>query len=265
VLLTHAKFDEWPARALKEVGAEAVEEMGAWEDLLLVHSEIFLRAVKKVGERPLLAVAVANAALGKRQAVFYVGGTMMAGLHAARGGHFFNAVVYIARKLGAIVVSIDGHFPRGTWEAHMEYKFPLYLIYGGADGPPPRYIHRRGHKAVAIPMPPGAGDKSFWLAISHALKAEGPLAIHLGFDIHREDPTGYFFVSEYLFYKLGEALRGRQFYISIECTSTPKVFASALESLLAGITGKGAAPTPSEESEEALREVKRVVNKAFKK
>jgi len=265
VLLTHAKFDEWPAKALKEVGAEVVEGVGSWEDLLSVHSEIFLRAAKKVGERPLLAVAVANAALGKRQAVFYVGGTMMAGPHAARGGHFFNAVVYIARKLGATVVSIDGHFPRGTWEAHMEYKFPLYLIYGGADGPPQRYIHRRGHRAVAIPMPPGAGDKSFWLAISHVLKVEGPLAIHLGFDIHREDPTGYFFTSEYLFYKLGEALRGRQFYISIECTSTPKVFASALGSLLAGVTGKGVAPTPSEESEEALREVRRAVSNVFKK
>lgn len=79
MLLTHVKFDEWPAKALREMGAEAVEGVGAWEDLLLVHSEIFLRAAKRAGERPLLAVAVANAALGKRQAVFYIGGTMMAG------------------------------------------------------------------------------------------------------------------------------------------------------------------------------------------
>jgi acetoin utilization deacetylase AcuC-like enzyme len=264
VLLVHKNTSDWVSEALREAGAEVVEGAGGWDAVRLAHSEIFVKAVSRREADVLRAVAVADAALSKRRAVFYVGGTSMAGLHTPRGGHVFNATVYIAKKVGASVLSIDRHFPLGTWELHLEHKFPLYVVYGGAEGPSHRQVARRGHGAVAFPLPPGAGDRSFERVLSFIDRtSEGPLAVQLGFDIHRDDPTGYFFASERFYYLLGRALARREFYISLECPSTPGVFKRALASLLAGVAG-GEAPAaePYRESEAVRREVELLLRRA---
>jgi acetoin utilization deacetylase AcuC-like enzyme len=204
-LLLHKETGGWVADTLRELGAETVEGLGSWDSVRLIHSDVFKRAVSRREAETLRAVAVAEAALAKGRAVFYVGGTAMAGLHAPKGGQVFNATVYIAKKGGASVVSIDIHFPRGTWELHLEHKFPLYVVYGGAEGPSYRYVTRRGHGAVAFPLPPGAGDRSFERVLSFIEEiAEGPLVVQLGFDIHRDDLTGYFFASEHFLLPPGQ-------------------------------------------------------------
>ncbi|MEM1616174.1 MAG: histone deacetylase family protein [Pyrobaculum sp.] len=265
MLLIHKLQEDWAADLLRREGAEEVEALGTWEEVAKVHSEIFLKTAKKLGEKPLAALAVAEAAAAREKAIFYAGGSMFAGLHAPRGGHFFNAAAYIAKKTGASLVSIDRHFPTGSWELHLEHKFPLYVIYGGADGPTPKYIHKKGHKALGIAVPPGGGDKSLWAALSYVLKAvQDPLVIHLGFDVHKDDATGYHFASGYLYYKLGKALSQRRFYISIECPSSPRVFAESLKSLLAGLRGEEIGYQPAEESREALREVETQIRRLKK-
>jgi acetoin utilization deacetylase AcuC-like enzyme len=267
VLLLHKEAGSWVADTLRELGAEAVEGLGSWDSVRFIHSDIFIRAVSRHEVETLRAVAVAEAALAKGRAVFYVGGTAMAGLHAPKGGQLFNATVYIAKKRGASVVSIDIHFPRGTWELHLEHKFPLYMVYGGAEGPSYGYVTRRGHKAVAFPLPPGAGDKSFERVLSLIEEvADGPLVVQLGFDIHREDLTGYFFVSEHFYYLLGKILARREFYVSLECPSSPKVFRKALASLLAGIAGgEPPAVAPYRETEAVEREVELLLRRVKRK
>jgi len=252
------------SEALREVGAEVVEGAGGWDAVRLIHSEIFVKAVSTREADVLRAVAVADAALSRGRAVFYVGGTSMAGLHTPRGGQVFNAAVYIARKFGGSVLSIDRHFPLGTWELHLEHKFPLYVVYGGAEGPSYRHVTGRGHGAVPFPLPPGAGDRSFERVLSFIDRAsEGPLVVQLGFDIHRDDPTGYFFASERFYYLLGKTLARQGFYISLECPSSPKVFKRALASLLAGVTGgEPPAVEPYRESEAVQREVELLLRRA---
>ncbi|ACB39059.1 deacetylase [Pyrobaculum neutrophilum] len=263
MLLVHADDGRWVARVLRELGAEAVEGVATWDEVRLIHSEMFVKAVAKHEAEVLAAAAVANAALAKGRAVFYVGGTAMAGLHAPRSNQLFNAAVYIAKRSGAAVISIDRHFPTGTWELHLEHGFPLYLVYGGAEGPTRRQLAGR-REATAFPLPPGVGDGGFWKIARHVLEQwDGPVVIQLGFDIHREDPTGYLFASETFYHKLGRALAGREFYISIECPSTPRVLRAALEALLSGITG-GPPPRADAgwESPEAAREVDRMLKSA---
>lgn len=264
MLLVHTSFSDWVSKALREAGAEVVEGLGSWDAVRFIHSENFVKAVAKRELETLAAVAVAEVALTKRQAIFYAGGTAMAGLHTPRRNNVFNAAVYIAKKLNAAVISIDRHFPVGTWELHLEYKFPLYLVYGGADGPSYGYVKRRGYNVVVFPLPPGVGDRGFEKVVSFILRAAGgPLVLQLGFDIHRDDPTGYFFASEYFYYALGRALATRDFYISIECPSTQRVFVSALASLLNGI--RGAEPPKIEiyrESTEVMKEVAMLIKRA---
>ncbi len=189
---------DWASQALRELGAATVRSLAA-------------------------------TALESRWAVFYNGGNL------AVGRHGFNAVVHLAMELKAAVVSIDRHFPRGTWELHLERKFPLYVIYGGPEGPSRGYVRKRTDLAVAFPMPPGAGHHSFWLVASRALGNTEPVVLHLGFDIHRDDVGGYFFVDDYFYYRLGRLLSGRRFYISLECPTSPKLFKSAVASLLDGV------------------------------
>lgn len=266
VLLTHKLFNDWVANTLRELGAEAVEAAGTWDAVREVHSDLFIKAVKRREEEVLAAAAVAEAALGSDRAIFYIGGSMGAGLNAARGG-LFNAAVFIAQRTGSAVVSIDRHFPWGTWEIHLERRFPLVAVYSGADGPSYRYLKRRGHRVLAFPIPPGAGDKSFASVVKYVLGILGePLVLHLGFDIHMSDPTGHLFVSDYFFYSLGKMLASiRRFYISIECPSSPRVFKSALGSLLGGLRG-GEPPVSEryEEGEEVEREVSRLIRLAKK-
>jgi acetoin utilization deacetylase AcuC-like enzyme len=257
VLLLHKEASNWVADALRELGAETVEGVGSWDSVRLIHSDIFIRAASRHEAEALRAVAVAEAALARGRAVFYVGGTAMAGLHAPKGVQVFNAAVYIAKRRGASVVSIDIHFPRGTWELHLEHKFPLYVVYGGAEGPSYKYVTGRGHGAVAFPLPPGAGDRSFERVLTFIEEAaEGPLVVQLGFDIHKDDQTGYFFASERFYYFLGRALARREFYVSLECPSSPKVFRKALASLLAGVAGREPpSVAPHRESGAVEREV----------
>ena len=115
----HKEADGWVADALRELGAETVEGVRSWGPVRLIHSDVFIRAVSRREAEALRAAAVAEAALARGRAVFYVGGAAMAGLHAPKGGQVFNAAVYIAKRRGASVVSIDIHFPRGTWELHL--------------------------------------------------------------------------------------------------------------------------------------------------
>ncbi|MFN7106079.1 MAG: histone deacetylase family protein, partial [Pyrobaculum sp.] len=201
---------DWAAEVLKELGASTVEDTS--------------------GETHRAAV---DMALEMGRAVLYTGGA----LHAGRRGLVPNAGVYLAKKIGAVVLTIDRHFPWGTWELHLEHKFPLYMIYGGPDGPTVRYIKRRSQDALPLPMPPGAGSYSFWVLTSVLLEVGGPLVIQLGFDIHKDSPTGYFFVEDYFYYRLGRALAGRRFYITLECPTGRKLFRSAVASLLDGING----------------------------
>jgi acetoin utilization deacetylase AcuC-like enzyme len=252
---------------MKEAGAEVVEGLGSWDAVGEIHSEMFLRDARRREAEVLAAVAVAEAALGREGVIFYAGGTAGAGLHTSKGAPF-NASVFLAKRLGAAVVAVDRHFPWGTWELHLEHRFPLYLVYGGAEGPSRRYVIKRGHNVVAFPLPPGAGDRSFSKVLSYILReVDGPLVLQLGFDIHRKDPTGYFFASEAFFYKLGEGLRNRQrFYISIECPSTPAVFSSSLSALLSGLEGNGPPPAEQyEESGDVLREVDLLLKRARKR
>ncbi|MEZ0319175.1 MAG: histone deacetylase family protein [Pyrobaculum sp.] len=265
MLLIHKLQEGWAADLLRQEGAEEVEALGTWEEASEIHSEIFIKTAKKLGEKPLAALAVAEAAAAKEKAIFYTGGSMFAGLHAPRGGHYFNAAAYVAKKVGASLVSIDRHFPTGSWEIHLAHGFPLYVIYGGADGPTPKYIRKRGHNAVGIAVPPGGGDKSLWAALSYVFKtAQDSLVIHLGFDIHKDDATGYLFASGYLYYQLGRALSQRRFYISIECPSSPRVFSESLKNLLAGLRGEERSLQPAEESLEALREVEAQIRRLKK-
>ncbi|MEM0370375.1 MAG: histone deacetylase family protein [Pyrobaculum sp.] len=259
MLLTHSTFIDWPARVLVEKGAVAIDTEAGAQTLRDVHSDMFIKSLRDL-HKALAAAAVAEAAVSLERAIFYIGGSAFAGLHTSRRGHVFNAAVYIARKIDAAVVSIDRDFPRGTWELHLEYKFPLYLIYSGAEGPGVKYIYRRGKGAVAIPMPPGAGDLSFKKAVDLVLESGGPVVLHLGFDIHREDPTGYFFASENFYYHLGKSLSSKKFYISLECPSTPAVFKSSLEALLSGLSG-GPPPraSPYREGRDVVREVEKVI------
>lgn len=252
------------SEALRELGAEVVEGAGGWDAVRLIHSEIFVKTVAKREADVLRAVAVADAALSRGRAVIYVGGTSMAGLHTPRGGQLFNAAVYIARKVGASVLSIDRHFPVGTWELHLKHKFLLYVIYGGAEGPSYRHVAGRGYGAVPFPLPPGAGDRSFERVLSFIDRvSEGPLVVQLGFDIHRDDPTGYFFASERFYYLLGRALARREFYVSLECPSSSGVFRRALASLLAGISGgEPPAVEPYRESEAVQRDVELLLRRA---
>lgn len=264
-VLTHAELQDWVSQALREVGAEAVSGEGSLDAVRAVHSEIFVRAVSKRREA-LLAAAVAEAALARGRAVFYTGGTIMAGFHAPRMGHAFNAAAYIARRAGAAVVSIDLHFPRGTWELHLEHAFPLLVVYGGADGPSFGHLVRRGHAVVPLPLPPGAGDESLVRVLAPAIDAAGePLVVQLGFDIHRDDPTGYLFASELFFYELGRLLSGRAFFISVECPSTPSVFKRSIAALLAGLRGSEPPRVePHKEGRKVVEEVRRVAGRARK-
>lgn len=263
MLLTHRSLDHWASKILIQEGATAIETTATTESLREVHSEVFIRALRENFEKALALAAVAESAAAAERSIFYVGGSAFAGLNTPRGGHFFNAAVYIAKKLGAAVVSIDRHFPVGTWELHREFKFPLYAIYSGAEGPRPRHIAKWGHGAFALPMPPGAGDTSFKKVLEAVLEEiEGPLVIHLGFDIHREDPTGHFFVSENFYYQLGKSLAERKFYISLECPSTPAVFKSSLRALLAGISGGPPQPAAQyREGREVLAEVEATIER----
>ncbi|MGC9130550.1 MAG: histone deacetylase family protein [Pyrobaculum sp.] len=264
LLLTHATLGGWISQKMREMGAEVVEGLGSWDAVGEIHSDVFLRDARRREAEVLAAAAVAEAALGREGVIFYAGGTAGAGLHASRGAPF-NASVFLAKRLGAAVVAVDRHFPWGTWELHLEHKFPLYLVYGGAEGPSRSYLAKRGHDVVAFPIPPGAGDRSFGKVLSYVLReVEGPLVLQLGFDIHRKDPTGYFFASEAFFYRLGEGLRGRErFYISIECPSTPAVFTSSLSALLSGLEGGGPPPVERyEESGDVLREVDLLLRRA---
>jgi hypothetical protein len=70
VLLVHVNTSGWVAQTLREAGAEVVEGLGSWEAVRAVHSEIFAKAVSKREADVLRAVAVAEAALARRQAVF---------------------------------------------------------------------------------------------------------------------------------------------------------------------------------------------------
>jgi len=264
VLLIHADFSDWVSQSLKEAGAEVVYGLGTWDVVREIHSDIFIKEARRRESEVLAAVAVAEEALKRERAIIYVGGTINVGLHSPRGG-FFNASAYIAKRLGAAVVSVDRHFPWGTWEFHLEHKFPLFLVYGGADGPSYRYLAKRGYNVVAFPLPPGAGDRSFHKVLDFILDAvEGPVMLQLGFDIHRRDPVGYFFASEAFFHKLGEALRARRrFYISIECPSTAQVFKTAMSSLIKGLKGEAQQTAQEvEESREVVKEVDLLLRRA---
>ncbi|MFN3804221.1 MAG: histone deacetylase family protein [Pyrobaculum sp.] len=255
MLIVAAK--DWAAEVLKELGAYTVDREGTWEEVFTVHK------FYKKNPEALIAVTAAGMALEMERAVLYTGGTIMAGLHAARWGHVFNAGVYMAKKLGAAVLTIDKHFPWGTWELHLEHKFPLYIIYGGPDGPTVRYIRRRSGEALPLPLPPGAGHGSFWALTSVVLEMGDPLVVQLGFDIHKDGVAGYFFVDDHFYYRLGRALAGRRFYITLECPTERRLFRKAVASLLDGINGvERAFERPQREGGEVAREVERLLKSA---
>ena len=240
---------------------EAVSAKGTWEKYSAIHGGALANLARRREEEVLAVVGMLDEALKRKKAIVVAYPPRGIGYDSGRGG-YLNAVAYLAHELGAAVISLDVHFPWGTWDLHVRLGFPFVAIYSGAEGPPPGKLARKSDKIVAVPLPPGASDRSIIPALKLIERLGGiPLVLEVGLDLYRLEPLGYFFATTNAYYEAGKLVEGGG-YIVLDCVSSKSI--NALRALLSGAEG-GDNPSPEEPQEEntaVRREVDKVLRKA---
>ncbi|MGC9170694.1 MAG: histone deacetylase [Thermoproteus sp.] len=249
--------------AIPEDLREPVSAKGRWEDYVEIHGGPLASAAKKREDEVLAALGLLEEALRRGKAVVATYPPKDVGYDSGRGG-LLNAVAYLAKRLDAAVVALDAHFPWGTWELHLRLGFPLLAIYSGAEGPQPGKLARRSDKVVAVPLPPGASDRSVEAALALAERLRQPLVLEVGLDLYRLEPLGHFFATTAAYHAAGRLIAGGG-YVVLDCASAASI--PALRALLAGADG-GPNPLPEgriEEGPAVRREVDRAIRKAVER
>jgi acetoin utilization deacetylase AcuC-like enzyme len=259
VLVAEGYIDE-RLRAVPPELVEAVSTKGDWSKYLELHGGPLADAARRREDEVLAALGLLEEARRRGKAVVATYPPRGVGYSSGRGG-LLNAVAYLAKELEAAVVSLDAHFPWGTWELHLRLGFPFLAIYSGADGPHPGRLARRSDRVVAVPLPPGASDRSVETALDLAGRLRRPLVLEVGLDLYRLEPLGHFFATTASYHAAGRLI-AEGGYIVLDCASAASI--PALRALLAGADG---APNPLperpiEESPAVVREVDRAVEKA---
>ncbi|MEZ0248168.1 MAG: histone deacetylase [Thermoproteus sp.] len=253
-------YEDDRIRAIPPSLLQRISSRGSWEQYLKIHGGPLANAAKRREEEVLAAVGLLEEVLRRGGGFVLTYPPRDIGHSSGRGG-FLNAVAYLAESLEAAVVALDAHFPWGTWDLHLRLGFPLLLIYGGPDGPAPGRLARKSDKVVAIPLPPGASDRSIRAALRLVEAFERPVVFEVGFDLYRLEPAGHFFATAELYYEAGR-LAGGEGYVVVDCLSGRS--AVALEAMLAGADGaeNPIREEPVEEGRAVVREVERALRRA---
>lgn len=274
LILSHVLLrDRRVELANKYAEIEWIDKLGEWANFLEIHSEILRRYImrenKRAGElasRVLASIGVALEALNRDKAVLLSSKSLGAGANFARMDSLFNSAVFLAARTNSPLISIDRHFPIGTWDLHLKLRFPMLAIYSGSEGPSTRYLAKRSNKIAVVPMPPGSSDVGFKKAASliGELDAES-VVVQIGFDLYYDDPYGEQFASADFYYELGATLsKFDRVYITIECLNTEEQARKALANLIASLKGerKQYVGIGRLEPRDVSEEVERIVAKA---
>lgn len=263
VILAPAGYEDQRTKLIPQL-IKRVEVIGSWEEYKAIHGGPLLSEAMRREAEVLRAVGLAEHALGLKRAVLLTYPPRDIGHASGRGG-LFNAAAYLAVNSGAVLVSLDSHFPYGTWDLHLRLGFPFVAIYSGPDGPHPSKLARHSSKALGIPLPPGAGDPTAAKLLKLLRRlADRPIVVELGFDFYYREPAGHFFFTQRAYYELGSFFREReQAYVVLDCLSEASL--NALAAFIAGVEGR-APPKDAElrEGEVVAREADRAFTRAFK-
>lgn len=259
VLIAEGYVDE-RIRTLPQELLEPISARGDWAKYLAIHGGALANLARRREDEVLAVAGMLDEALKREKAVVAAYPPRQIGYDSGRGG-YLNAVAYLARELNAAVVSLDLHFPWGTWDLHLKLGFPLLAIYSGAEGPSPGRLARKSDKVVAVPLPPGASDLSIRsaLRLAEAL-GDTPLVLEVGLDLYYLDPLGHFFATTSSYAAVGTLVKDGG-YIVLDCAGSRTI--NALRALLSGAEGL-ANPLP-EESRKESPNVKREVDRALRK
>lgn len=264
MILAPTGYEDPRTRLIPAQLIERIELTGNWEEYRAIHGGPLLSDAMRREAEVLRAVGLAEYALGLERAVLLTYPPKDIGHASGRGG-LFNAAAYLAVKSSAVLVSLDSHFPYGTWDLHLRLGFPFVAIYSGPDGPHPSKLARRSSRAVGVPLPPGAGDPTAGKLLRLLRRLAGrPIVVELGFDLYYRDQAGHFFFTQKAYYELGSFFGGsKRAYVVLDCLSEASL--DALAAFIAGVEGQ-APPKSAElgEGEAVSREVERALAKAFR-